>query len=85
MGSGQKNGPVHEERLGRIKAAVWENATKNGSMFNVKFSRIYHDAQSGWQESGGFGRDDCLLLARVAELVTVWIYRRQQKDEAEAA
>ena len=85
MTAGQKNQPVYEERLGRIKAVVWENETKNGAMFNVQFCRVYHDRESGWQESQSFGRDDCLLLARVAELVSVWIYRHQQSSQTEAA
>ena len=85
MATGQKNQPVHEERLGRIKAVVWENETKNGSMFNVQFCRVYHDPNSGWQESSSFGRDDCLVLARLAELVSVWIYRQPPKDQASEA
>ena len=85
MTESPKNGPVHEERLGRVKAVVWENETRNGAMFNVQFCRVYHDANSGWQESQSFGRDDCLVLARLAEIVSVWIYRHQQRDQAEAA
>jgi hypothetical protein len=30
-----KNRPVHEVRIGRVKAAVWENETQNGSRFDV--------------------------------------------------
>jgi hypothetical protein len=84
MAESQKCGPVHEERLGRMKAVVWENATRNGTMCNVQFCRVYHDG-SEWQESTSFGRDDCLVLARLAEIVSVWIYRRPQKDQADAA
>ena len=39
----QGNRPVHEIRLGRIKAAIWENDTKNGTYHNVSISRIYKD------------------------------------------
>lgn len=35
--------PVHEIRLGRIKAAIWENETENGSRHNVSLSRLYKD------------------------------------------
>jgi len=83
----QKNRPVHEERLGRIKACVWRNETENGTRYNVTFSRIYKDGDE-WKESDSFGRDDCLLLARVAEITTVWIHRHQQEEsskEREAA
>jgi hypothetical protein len=78
----RKNQPVHQERLGRIKAVVWENPTQNGSMFNVTFSRTYKDGDE-WKESQSFGRDDCLLVARLAEMASVWIYRYQAEQAAE--
>ena len=76
-----KNQPVHEERLGRMKAVVWENETANGSMFNVTFNRIYRDGDE-WKESQSFGKDDCLLLARLAEITSVWIYRHQAAEKS---
>jgi hypothetical protein len=82
-----KNQPVHEERLGRMKAVVWENDTANGSMFNVTFCRIFRDGND-WKESQSFGKDDCLLLARLAEITSVWIYRHhaaEKSAEREAA
>ena len=79
-----KNQPVHEEKLGRMKAVVWENQGPNGSIFNVTFSRLYKDGDD-WKESQSFGRDDCLVLARLAEIVAVWIYRHQARPVADAA
>jgi len=38
-----KQKPVHEVRLGRIKAALWENDTQNGTRHNVTFTRLYKD------------------------------------------
>lgn len=86
MAKSNTNRPVHEERLGRIKACVWKNDTKKGIRYNVTYSRIFKDGDD-WKESDSFGRDDNLLLARVAEIVTVWIYRHQQEEtkEREAA
>ncbi len=86
MAKSNKNRPVHEERLGRIKACVWKNDTENGTRYNVTYSRLYKDGDD-WKESDSFGRDDNLLLARIAEIVTVWIYRHQQEEtkEREAA
>ena len=37
--------PVHEIRLGRIRAAVWLNDTENGPRYNVQISRLYKDKQ----------------------------------------
>ena len=33
-----KKRPVHEVRMGRIKAAIWENESDNGTFFNVAIS-----------------------------------------------
>ena len=42
------NRPVNEIRLGRIKAAIWENESKDGLIrHNVKLTRIYKDGDIG--------------------------------------
>ena len=61
-----KQKPVHEVRLGRIKAAIWENDTQNGTRHNVTFTRLYKDGEQ-WKDSTSFGRDDLPLLAKVAD------------------
>ncbi len=38
-----RNKPVHEERLGRIKACVWENETEAAKVHNVTFVRLYRN------------------------------------------
>ena len=65
--------PVHEVRLGSIKAAIWENQTENGTRFNVTVSRIYKDGEM-WKSTDSFGRDDLLLLAKVINLAHTWIF-----------
>ncbi|MHB0960890.1 MAG: hypothetical protein ACYC0X_33425 [Pirellulaceae bacterium] len=62
-----KQKPVHEVRLGRIKAVVWENDTQNGTRHNVTFTRLYKDGDQ-WKDSTSFGRDDLPLLAKVADM-----------------
>ncbi len=76
------NPPVHEIRMGHIKACVWRNETQQGVRHNVTFSRIYRDGDD-WKESGSFGRDDLPLLVKVADLVHTWIYQEGQKQSAE--
>ena len=39
--------PVHEVRIGRVRAAVWANETTNGVAHSVTFSRLYKDEESG--------------------------------------
>ena len=74
--------PVHEIRLGRIKAAIWENATPNGARHNVTLSRIYRDGDT-WKESASFGREDLPLVGKVSDMAHTWIY--QQGGEAKGA
>lgn len=71
-----KKKPVHEVRLGRIRAAIWENETSNGTRHNVTFSRLYRDDQGNWQDSASFGRDDLPLLWKVADCVHTWIFQQ---------
>ena len=70
-----KKRPIHELRLGRIRAAVWENSTQNGMRHNVTISRLYKDGDQ-WKDSTSFGRDDLPLLAKVADLAHTWIFEQ---------
>jgi len=69
--------PVHEVRMGRVRAAIWENDTQNGTRHNVTFTRLYRDGDK-WKDSSSFGRDDLPLLAKVADRVHTWIYQQSQ-------
>lgn len=70
-----KQKPVHEIRLGRIKATIWENDTDNGTRYNVAVSRLYKDGDE-WKQTTSFGRDDLPLVAKVADLTHTWIYEQ---------
>jgi len=71
----EKQKPVHEIRLGRIKAAIWENETDNGTRHNVTISRLYKDGDQ-WKQTTSFGREDLPLVAKVADLAHTWIYEQ---------
>jgi hypothetical protein len=58
--------PIHEVRLGAIKATVWKNDTGNGVRFNTTFTRLYRDG-SEWKTTNSFGRDDLLVVGKVAD------------------
>jgi len=73
--------PVREIRLGKVKAAVWENQTENGIRHNVTFSRIYKDGNE-WKSSGSFGRDELPLLCKVADMAHSWIFEHGQDAES---
>jgi len=75
-----KDKPVKELRLGAIKAAVWSNATANGTRFNVTFARLYKDGDE-WKTTESFGRDDLLLVAKVADCAHSWIFEQGSSAE----
>ncbi len=77
----EKQKPLHEARLGHIKAAVWRNDTEVGVRYNVTFSRLYKDGDT-WNSTDSFGRDDLLLLSKVADNTHSWIFAQNQEEGA---
>jgi len=67
-----KNKPLHEVRLGAIKAAIWENQNGEVTRYSVTFSRLYRQDEE-WKSTDSFGRDDLLLLRKVADQAHSWI------------
>ena len=76
--------PVREVRIGRVRAAIWENETQNGTRHNVTLSRLYKDGDD-WKDSTSFGRDDLPLVAKVVDLAHTWIYQAAAKASAAKA
>lgn len=80
MASSVKARPVHEVRLGSIKAAIWENQTEKGVRHNVTLRRLYRqDGQ--WKDSDSFGRDDLLLLAKIIDQAHTWIHEQSESTD----
>lgn len=69
----QKQQPVHEIRLGAVKAAIWENETSVGVRHNVTVSRLFKDGDE-WRNTDSFGRDDLPLVAKVVDQAHSWIF-----------
>ena len=76
-----KKRPVHELRLGRIRAAIWENETELGTRHNVTVSRLYKDGDD-WKDSTSFGRDDLPLVGKVCDLAHSWIFEHGSERAA---
>ena len=71
--------PIHEVRIGAIKAAVWRNDTEVGIRHNVTFSRLYKDGEK-WKSTDSFGRDDLLLVSKVADQAHSYIHQQEQEE-----
>ena len=78
----EKVRPVHEIRLGRIRAALWENTTEKGIRHNVTVSRLYKDGEQ-WKDSTSFGREDLPLVVKVLDLAHTWIYEHPAAANSE--
>jgi hypothetical protein len=63
------NLPVKTFRLGRIKAAVWENENEQ-KFYSVTFARTYVG------DTDSFGRDDLPLVAKLADQAHTFIFER---------
>ena len=74
-----KQKPCAELRLGRIKAAIWANDTDNGLRHNVTITRLYKDGDE-WKTSTSFGREELLLVAKIADMAHSWIYQQGQEN-----
>jgi hypothetical protein len=68
--------PVKTLRLGRIKAAVWENESDSKKFFNVTFARTYRDEAQNFHDTDSFGRDDLPLVAKLADQAHTFIFER---------
>jgi hypothetical protein len=69
------NLPVKTFRLGRIKAAVWENEGDQ-KFYSVTFARTYMDEANKYHDSDSFGRDDLPLVAKLADQAHTFIFER---------
>jgi hypothetical protein len=79
-----KDKPTHEVRMGAIKAAIWKNDTTGGVRYNVTLSRLYKDKDDNqWKSTDSFGRDDLLVLIKVADTARTWIHQQAQERETE--
>lgn len=70
------NRPVHEIRLGAVKATIWGNETTAGLRHNVTVGRLYKDSHEEWKTTDSLGRDDLLVAAKVLDLAHTWIHQQ---------
>jgi len=90
-----KDRPVKVIRIRNLRANIWANRLDNGTtVHNCTFDRLWKEddqvdehgevvKQGNWQQSASFGKDDLLLLAKVADLAHSWIYRNLQDARRE--
>jgi hypothetical protein len=75
--------PVKTFRLGRVKAAVWENEADQKKFYNVTFARTYMDEGRNFHDTDSFGRDDLPLVAKLADQAHTFIFDRVAELKSE--
>ena len=76
--------PATELSIGAVKATIWENDANGITRHNITFSRLYKDGDQ-WKTTQTFGRNDLLVLAKVADQAHSRIFEIQQGDDAQDA
>ena len=79
----EKNRPVHQVRIGRIKAAVFENG--DDAPRKVQFTALYKDEEDKWRGSQSFTREDLPLLIKVADRVHSYLYDQSEENGSSEA
>ena len=74
--------PVAEIRIGPVKATIWRNGTEEHPRHNVTFSRLYKDGDQ-WKSTQSFGRNELLVLAKVADQAHSRIFELPQEEAPE--
>ena len=72
--------PTPEIRIGRVKATIWRNGTDEQPRHNVTFSRLYKDGDQ-WKSTQSFGRNDLLVLAKVADFAHTRLFQLPAEAE----
>ena len=74
--------PTATVRIGAVKAAIWQNQAGDRIRYNVTLSKSYRDAEGQWKTTHSFGRNDLLVLAKVANQAHSRIVELEQGEEA---
>jgi hypothetical protein len=67
-----KDKPLHEVRIGQVKAAVWQRRKSRRSTYAVLFTRAGRNGDTG-KSSRVFRPDDLFALMKTADLALGWI------------
>ena len=77
--------PTTTVRIGTVKAAIWPNKAGERTRYNVTFSKRYRDAEGQWKTTHSFGRNDLLVLAKVADQAHSRIVELEQAEDTNGA
>lgn len=73
----EKSKPIQEFKRGKIKAAIWANASERGVFHSVKLSRLYKVGEE-WKTTERFGKDDLPVLRTVLDQAYEWMLEQSE-------
>ena len=77
--------PVHEVRLGKIRASVWGNRTNNTTWYSITLARLYKDKEGKFQQAESFGPEDLPTLDAISSQLQSWYFSQANRQEHEEA
>ena len=84
MDNEKSNKPVERLRIGRLVASIWGNqgGDDNSKFYTARIDRRYRDGEGNWKTSGSFGRDDLLVVAKLADQAHTRILALEQRESS---
>ncbi|MBL8820382.1 MAG: hypothetical protein JNL58_30440 [Planctomyces sp.] len=79
----QKEKPKPKKTIRRrnIKAVIWKNRSREGSLYyTIEIVRRYKNAGGDWEDSKSFSHYDLLLVQKVADLAFDWVYAQEEAE-----
>ncbi|GJL49750.1 MAG: hypothetical protein NPIRA01_09770 [Nitrospirales bacterium] len=75
-----KQKPLHQIRIGSVRASIWEQSSGNGPFLSVSFSRSYKDKSGQWQNGHSYLAHDLEALMDCALEAKEFIRRYRQSS-----
>lgn len=80
-GETKRSRPIHEVKIGMVKAAIWANDTTRGTRYNVTLVRLYR-ADGEWKTTQSFNPRDLADVVRASVLAELWLQEQQREAAA---
>ena len=79
----ETNRPAQTIRYGAIKATIWRNPTRNGTMYSTTVVRTFKGEGDEWRESHSFGPGELPTVAKVLLDAHTWIQEQLARERAD--
>jgi len=81
-----KASPVAKIRMGVVSASIWRNTDPEGrAWYSATIERAYRDKSDQWKHTNSFGRNELLVLSKLANLAHSKVHELESRDRAAAA